>query len=618
MMRRRGSVLIMTLVLIALVAMYTTALVATNQRLFGMSRRSEDLTAALALGQGGLNRLIQQLTFDSNFSSDLTYGNPQTGYQITFNPGSPTRSVNNLNNASASAATNYRGQTVPPYTADVIVVAQSSGVTRRLRYVLTRGLAYRGAMGANGKIEFGADASLRSYTSLTDHTPVACQFHANDSDNTGMGILWAGPPSTFSIGNQCEVTSASGLDGAIEAANPGKTQSNVPKVPIPQVDVATMVSMASSSPAPTTLATGGIYCDTQTYLAGNQTIDGDINLQDGSLFVDGDLTINGGLLGFGSVYVTGDIHIVGGNATVITNQPNGAAVLAGGDIVFEGADATGYLETLAALHPATVGVTWTQAKNVINVLDQITVQPPASYARPGGFTGLVGSVDAWLTVPAFTAFPQLVDVWWVKYRLGNATALGGNTEAMRIPNPDGTFAVWNDAAMLRQVRDAVEALPTYSSDPRAQQITHALDQMGYFYRHTWNGAWHEGSMGDPYFNLDHQLWTVRGMVDPGGSPYTGFWFSGDPIVDQAKTNQYVQNYIELNPSLPALGRAYFQGVLYANGSVSVANDAAVIGSIVSGGDLTIAGEANFIYNKEYDALTNSIVGPVKVASFNEL
>ncbi|MCA9790487.1 MAG: hypothetical protein KC910_01780, partial [Candidatus Eremiobacteraeota bacterium] len=140
---KRGSVLVMTLVLVALVAMYTTAMIATNQRLFGATRRSEDLTAALALGQGGLNRLIQQLTFDANFSSDLTYGDAQTGYTITFNTGSPERSVNNLNNAAASAATNYRGQSVPAYTADVIVVARSSGVTRRLRYVLSRGLAYR-------------------------------------------------------------------------------------------------------------------------------------------------------------------------------------------------------------------------------------------------------------------------------------------------------------------------------------------------------------------------------------------------------------------------------------------------------------------------------------------
>ena len=223
-----------------------------------------------------------------------------------------------------------------------------------------------------------------------------------------------------------------------------------------------------------------------------------------------------------------------------------------------------------------------------------------------------------MTQPAFTAFPQLVDVWWIKYRLGNAIALGGNTQPMRVPNPDGTFAVWNDAAMLRQVRDAVEALPSYSTDTKAQQVVHALDQMGFFYRHSWDGAWHDNGMGDPYFDLDHQLWTVRGMVDPGGGSYTGYWFSGDPVADQAKTNKYVQDYLEMNPSLTALGRAYFQGVLYANGSVSLANDASVIGSIVSGGDLTIAGEARFIYNKEYDALTNSIVGPVKVASFNEL
>lgn len=645
----------MTLVVVGIVVMFTTALVATNRNLFGFTRNSVDQTQALALGRGGLNRLIDRIIAEGNYADDLDYGDTQTGYNITFNTSDPNRSVNNLMNDSVSPGTNYLDEAVPPHTADIIVVARSNGVVRRFRYILKRGLAFQGAMAANGRIIFGEDVELKSITSLHDDQPVETRFHANDYDDDGTGVDWTDRVGhSFLIGDGCEVSSVSSVVQEIADVDPDKVSQHVPAVPVPELDVENLVSGAAGSPAPTPLPDGGFFCEGSRHIVGPVTATGDIHLYNGSLYVDGDLTIAGGLVGFGSVYATGDVHITGGNASVITNQPSGAAILAGGDLTFESLGAAGYIEALAVTDPSGVGTAWTRFKDAYRVLSEVTnPSQDVSYVSPADFD-LVFPDPA--LNPYATFLPDYLQsgpylradqIHWAGFHLGK----GNNTiypdqndptlyRHLSLPAPDGQhFSRWYENSYSRAVNDAV--VIAGGSNPRVEQVSRALEQVAYYFRHNyWSGSesavtcdcgyaqgvhgqtWDDESLR-PYadeglaYSIDRQLWLAHGR---GGVPANAVHPDYGDTFTPNKMAEGMENYFRYHDPLDFswLGTAYFQGLLYARGDITILNGAEVIGTVVAGGDLTVTDGAKFTYNKEYDELTHNLTGAVRVTSFQEL
>lgn len=621
--------MLITMVVIGIVVMFTVALVGTNQNLFGLARRTEDQSAALALANGGLNRYLQRVTYDGAYSTDLSYGTPESGYGITFDTASPDRSVNNLANDAASLDTNYKGQTVPPHTIDLIVVARSHQVKRRFRYVLRRGLAFQGAMAASRRLIFGKDVKLESITSLRDDTPVEAHFHSNDDGSSGVGVTWDGT-GTFQVGTDCEVTSASLVDPGIVSSNPGKTDEKVPPLTLTQLNIQQLVTDASSSPAPTAVMPSGFYCDGNRYLGTTTTVNGDISLYNGSLYVQGDLTINGGVIGYGSIYATGNVYIRGGNASVISNQPNGAAILAGGDITFEGLDAAGYIDALAATD-SNVATTWTRFKEGYRVLNEVTAPSNSPYSKPLDFDTVFPppSSDPYgISYGSPGPGLQADNVHWAAYNISKGNdipAVMGISTNLTIPGPTapgGTLlqSPRNDNSYSKSLQDAVTVAA--GGDPRGGQIARALEQVGYYFRHGFYGAtlgWDDATVppdGGFGYSLDHQFWIARAL-DPLGTHLPMVY----PIpMTPAQMAQGVQDYFKYHDPLNFgwLGKSYFQGVLYARGNVTIVNKAVIIGSVVSGGDLTVADGADFTYDKEYDQLTHNLSGPVKVASFHEL
>jgi len=620
----------MTLVVVGIVVIFITAMISTNKNLFGFSKRSQDQAAALALGRGGLNRLIQRLTYQDSFSGDLTYGDTTTGYDITFDPSDPDRSVNNLFNDAASSDTNSQGMVVPPHTADIVVIARSGGVTRKLRFVLKRGLAFQGAMAANGRLLFGKDVDLKSITSIRDDDPVEARFHANDSLEVGTGVVWDNS-GVFNIGDGCEVSSATAVEASIVSSNPSRVSQDVPEIAIPSLNIDRMVSDSSGAPAPTSLPGGGLYCDSNSYIGTSTTVNSDINLYDASLYVNGDLIINGGVIGYGSIYATGDVTIRGGNASVITNQPSGAAILAGGDITFDALSASGYIDTLTG--DAAVNAAWTRFKDAYRVLSEVT-DPSNSgpgYTKPTDY-------DAVFPPPTL---PVYVDIsscsipgspllradnfHWAGFNLGkgDVTMTPSPPETdMPIPSPaPGLTPPWTENSYSRSLKEAIASVA--GSDPRAVQVNRALDHVAFYFRHGFYNPppiWDdEGLPIDDGFSwsIDHQLWAVHNIHPLGGVPPVGYY----PVTfTQEQMAQGVEEYFAYHDPLNFgwLGRSYFQGLLYAKGDITISNRAEVIGTVIAGGNLSVLDGASFTYNREYDELTQNLSGPVRVTSFQEL
>jgi hypothetical protein len=628
-MKTGGSALFMTLIVVSIVVMFVTALVAVNQNLFGFTKRTNDRAAALALAKAGINRLVDRVTYQDAYAADLNYGTPQSGYSITFNTADPNRSVNNLFSDGVSATTNYQGDQVPARTADIVVVARSNGVERRFRFILKRGLAFQGAMAANRRIIFGQDIELKSITSLHDDQPVETKFHANDYGNDGTGVTWDGSGS-FTVGAGCEVSSASLVAPSISGLlSPDEFSQNVPAVPVPSLDIDQIVADNSGAPPPTVLPVGGFHCDDNRYLSSTTTVIGDISLYDGSLYVQGDLNIKGGVVGYGSIYVTGDVNIEGGNASVITNQPSGAAVLAGGDISFNALSAEGFIDELALID-TDVANAWNDFKGAYEVLDQIAdVSNDGSYTRPSAFNGNLNPVTATYAFPDGIPFgylgppqsPKLRadDIHAVGFNLSRGTPLGGEIP-IGLPGPIPTdLARWGTNSFSRKLHEAVNAAAP--ADPRTEQVSRAIEHVAFYFRHNWwpTNYWDDNPLppnGGFAFTSDRQLWIVHG----GGSdnvdtvPHPTVTFTPDQMA--LGMRDYFRYHDPLN--FGWLGRAYFQGLLYAKGDVTVVNRTEVIGTVISGGDLSVADGASFTYNKEYDELTQNLSGPVKVVSFREL
>jgi hypothetical protein len=647
--KTRASALFITLVVVSIVVMFVTALVGVNQNLFGFAKRTNDRAAALALAKGGLNRLIDRLTYQDTFASDLNFGTPQTGYSITFNSANLNHSVNNLTSDAISATANYQGDAVPPHTADIIVVARSNGVERRFRFILKRGLAFQGAMAANRRIRFGQDIELDSITSLNDNQPVETRFHANDYGNDGTGVTWdAG--GAFVVGPGCEVSSASSVQATITAVlTPDDVSQDVPAIPVPSLDIDQIVSDNSSAPAPTLLPVGDYHCDDNRYLSTSTTVVGNISLYDGSLYVQGDLNIVGGVVGYGSIYVTGDVNITGGNASVVTNQPNGAAILAGGDINFTALSAEGFIDELA-LTDTDVANAWTQFKDAFATLDAIVdVGNDGFYSRP---TGLITSTLHDMADTPYGSFPpgeeygnpsspyiRADDIHWAVFHLGrgitnsNIPALvETDPQPISLPGPEPVLpphspafniSTMNERSFTRILKDAVESAAP--SDIRTPQIDRALNHVAFYSRHNyWDndpnnppaGNWDDESLsGDPaLLSLDRQLWIVHGMGGSAGNGPFGIPFTPDDMANGVR--EYFEHHDPFD--FGWLGKAYFQGLLYAKGDITIVNRTEVIGMIISGGDLSVLDGAKFTYNKEYDELTQNLSGPVRVVSFREL
>lgn len=628
--RPRGIMLVTLLSMMVLAAMMVGIILKRSQQSLSHSSHFRDHTRALEAARSGANRLINLMSQDNNLAAPVSGQVGLASYDITFDPASPWRSVNNLNSPTVSTATNFRGEVLSGNTADIVVTGYCNLAQERIHLIVHKGLTGNRAVAAVGKIVIGGNCTVDGVTSLLNPQPAPGGL-VSKYESTAPGdyaITWNRSGSdTFTLGPESMVETVPPKTGGqqfspslVSALPADQLQDNAGSGTIPYFDIPAQVSAGSANPAPPGITIGpfgptlstNTYVGDDRYVNNNLTVNGDLVLSEGKLFVDGDLTINGGIKGTGAVVVKGNVKMLGGNTVLQTCDPSGVALMAGGDVGMTGVSAAGYLDTLAG------------SSSLIN----------AAY----------GGVKAELNNFQSSATTAL-DFYWVAWKMSRSGSYA-DYWVNPIPAPDGSHPDGTPNALIPKLALTIQSElgASYAGDARAQKVVHALEEMQMYFRHNADSApAFVDALGNQVYTLDsvnHIVRVADGYVFPDANAYdilptgirrNGVWddlslepanrtldhmYHDDPTGGLARASR--DAFLKAQPlDFSWLSQSSFQGVVYAGGDVTTDSDFRIVGSVICQKDVTLTGGSKLTFNEDYmDLLGQNL--PVGIATYEEL
>jgi len=312
-----------TVMLMMILALY----VSSRGSLFA-SLQLQRRTAALYAAEAGLAETMEAL----EVSGFATPGGPLSGslpgggtWRVQFKnaaPFSDRDSVSNLTNGAGLAAS-YRGpDTVPRYSALIVVEGTVGGVTEILDAIITRGgggPSVANAMQASGKVRMKGDVFINGAKSISNSSAVPGNVQSNAT--SGTTVDWDGTGTINITGTVSSQGGAINLGGSYVPG--GGTPTTGVTASFPVVDIpGDIASKASVGLTPTIVPFGTTTIGTgDYYYSGDLNLDGDLQLNGGKLYVDGKLTVNGSITGDGSVYVGGQTALKGDAKVMATMWP---------------------------------------------------------------------------------------------------------------------------------------------------------------------------------------------------------------------------------------------------------------------------------------------------------
>ncbi len=375
----RGFALISTLLFLGILFMMSLSMVVMSRHRVFSGLTQHHKSQALYLAEAGLAKSQVALEADLDWAGEpATESQPNGTGQVDGIPGSyevhfgtdRNGSVNNI--GQSAAADSYRGEeTVPPNTALLIVTATVSGHSYTLE-ALVRGKGSVGYMSdailASGKIRAKGDLKIDGIAALDDAKEVDGSMQSNHTDGAET-VVWEGGGTAVIAGNVGTGGASSGIKmpGAVIK---GSLEANAP-ANIPHTDIVDEVTknMGHGAPPPPGGASWSEAIGTATFSGGKYSLSdvdlqGDLVLADGAtLYINGDLKINGSFSGKGSVYVTGETSFRG-DSKVTTNPDFSVALFSKGDVSLRGFDGT---EFLASLGPDAQSYLLTASKALENL-----------------------------------------------------------------------------------------------------------------------------------------------------------------------------------------------------------------------------------------------------------
>jgi len=612
-LKRRGSVILLLLFLSVVVAMLATALFKLHIQSIHQLGMRRERQQALQWARAGLNHAVHRWTYTPGWATDLDTVNQGQGYRLTFSL-SPYRCVNNLANPAASATLNYRGELVPAHSADVVVEGVSGRAVVRLHALVQHGVHFQRSLGALGKVLMDGDCEVRGIRSFADPSEsgggiLSKHELASSGDwainHSGSGALVVGTTAMFESLPQDGGLQA--IAPSLYAAAPDSIRENSSDTPLPEFDVPELVSAHTGDPAPPGMVSGSLpttLLNDSRYVSSDLTVNGDLVFSaNGALYVAGDLTLNGGVIGEGAIYCNGNVQINGGSSSLITNQGNGAALFAAGDVNLQGQSAVGYLDALASAHPA-ISIRWTAVRNdLTNIKAALDTAP-----------------DPQVNLSAAQTRAQAL--WSLNWGMSkrelssshpeySAGVTPGQNWINSIPSPNGSYADAGSGANLPALVDEIRNSlgGAYASDIRAQRIVHALEETHYYFRHnndtavlasgativnnrlvgsgTASVGWDDSLLNPANWSFEH------GVIEAGAF--------GTPDVDRMR-NFFagLRAFYDSHPmDFSWMGSSNFQGILYGSGNVTISNQFDVTGLVLSGGQVQLSGGSRLVYNEEY-------------------
>lgn len=267
-------------------------------------------------------------------------------YTVEFKdapPFEPYHSVNNLNNAFGAADSHRGPATVPPSSALIIVRANSGGVERTVEAEVSRGtgkLITGNAIQTSGTIQMSGDVNVDGIKGMSEQEEVPGNIHANA--DSGTTVEWD------SSGSNARITgTVSSLGGSIDLS--GYTPMGGPasigsSAPFRRQNIQQKVGNGTGVD-PGSLVVGSISLTGEQKRSGDMTVQGDLELDGATLYVEGNLLVNGSITGQGTIYVNGNTSFQG-DSNVTAHSEHKVALLSHGDVTLSGFDGTSYLESI--------------------------------------------------------------------------------------------------------------------------------------------------------------------------------------------------------------------------------------------------------------------------------
>ncbi len=349
--RRQGLGLANTLGMTALISMVAFVCVGASFAHLTVSSRVERLAEAESVADAVLHlasaRLLQQPSFGVQGPAQqrsLVLTLPQGSARLTFDPqqarswGIPV-SLNNLENESS--APGYR-RTLPPQMVQLLAEGRSGG-SRRLVEVLISQPPFKWAVASTGPVHSAGGLKVFAVKDLSrlvlgvDNLPPdqilpghilsdhpSAQALSLDSTPTNPSLITGDAQTVGSVALGASTT----VQGQVKQhADP----SDLPEVLVERYDpegIQGLQALAADTHG-SGLDLSGIW-----RRQGNLTVAaGGLNLEQGYLYVDGNLEIQGGVTGKGAIFATGNVVIRGMSRF---SSDSLQAVVAGGDLTIEG------------------------------------------------------------------------------------------------------------------------------------------------------------------------------------------------------------------------------------------------------------------------------------------
>lgn len=349
MRQRRGIMLMYVLFITALLVVLVGALVASVRHNLNLTWQYSRKNGALYAAEAGVAMALDAMETSSDWTEGFNHtpleGAPGT-YTLKFGAGSGTpgrdESINNLE--GMTWVNSYRGpNTVPPYSALLVVMGEYQGVTKGVEVLVQPGGGANldSAALVSGKINLAGNVIVLGKKTYQGSEYIPGGIHSNlvsdESDlvthNSWGGVYVSGKVSSSGIS-----------DHAIRFPRGVRTEINAPVKPIPFVDIAaTIAEKKNLPPFKYSERSGGwnskigeFYVDGDLVIADG----GDLYLEKTKLYVRGNLKIKGTVRGTGSVFVGGTTTLVGNTSIETSDDETFVALFSKGRVHLRGSRET--------------------------------------------------------------------------------------------------------------------------------------------------------------------------------------------------------------------------------------------------------------------------------------
>lgn len=314
-MKKRGVGLGSTLLVTAIVALLGFALAAASVTHISLMTRTGNTSSALDLARSATQLAMGHLFTDKTWKGTVSYTGPDgtSKAYVTFLPSDAASlglplSLNNLAGATSTQAAD--GQLLPQEAAYIVSSARVNGMTRQVRAVVHLP-PFPFAAASDGPILSPGNLVVGSLKPGQDPNSPPDKLMPSDlmSNDTTPVALTLGPATTIRgdvrAGGGVSIDPGTIISGKVLTQQSPRT---VPAMDPAKYDPAVLnqpyVDLESTYPESTTF-TGTLK------RAGDVTVNGDLKLDRGLVFITGDMTINGGVSGAGILVVLGDLTVKG-------------------------------------------------------------------------------------------------------------------------------------------------------------------------------------------------------------------------------------------------------------------------------------------------------------------